>query len=115
VGFDDLPAGGESQPRAAFARFVRTVFRRIERLEDLRQFVGGNAAAHVANDEIDHLGCRVVLETNHEATAALHRLPGIDQKIQKDLLNLVANRCHLRHIVQVRFDGDAILRQLALH
>ena len=53
-------------------------------------------------------------QANEHAAAAGHGLAGVDQQVEQHLLNLVADRQHVGHVGQVRFDRDAILGQLAL-
>ena len=80
----------EADARAAFAAGVGAVLRGVEAVEDSRQLFGRNAAAGVANREVDGAGRRVGRDANHDATAAGHRLPGVGQQVEQHLLNLVA-------------------------
>jgi hypothetical protein len=98
VRFNDLAASGQAQPRAPFARFIGAGFRRVERLEDPRELVGWNAATAVADDQIDRVGRRIVLQANQHAAAAGRRLPRVDEQVEQHLLNLIADRAHVGHV-----------------
>ena len=113
MGFDHVAAEGESQASAAFAGGVGSALRREEAVEDSRQLVSRNAAAGVADREVDHACGRIVAQSQRDLAALLHRLPRVDQQVQQDLLHLVRVDERWRHRLKLRLDADAVFYELA--
>ena len=87
---DDIGTDAETQSRA-LPHFLR----RKERLEDARQMFGRDAAACVADFDNDMAGLQGGANTNFPSV--LNRVAGIDQKIHKDLVQLLRIARDLRN------------------
>ena len=87
---DDFAASGEADARAAFAGGVGAGLGRVEAVEDVGQLVGRDAAAGVADGEVDGACGWIGRNADENSSALGHGLPGVGEQIQEDLLNLIA-------------------------
>jgi hypothetical protein len=100
---------GDRQPQT---RSLADFFRREKRIEDLRLDLLRNSRAVIVDFENDRLVFGVVPRTGDEDAAAVrgeHRLLGVDDEVQQDLLELVRIGEDERQSRGERFvDGDVV-------
>src|SRR6266702_3830246 len=84
---DDLPADAQSQAAAAVAVLVGFLGR-VKRLEDQAELVGRDADPTVGHADLRHVRALILVELEAETAATRHRLAGIDDQIEEDLLDL---------------------------
>ena len=110
---DDLAADAEAQAGAAVAVLVR-LLGRVEWLEDQAQSFGWDAHAGVGHADLHHLRVRVGANVDPQASAPGHRLTGVDDKVEKDLLDLAWNNGGLRPAFKLLLHLHAMLAQVLL-
>ena len=108
---DDLPADAQAQAGAAVAVLVG-LLGRVERLEDQAELFRRDADAGVGDADLGHLRRGVLADLDRQPAAARHRLAGVDDQVEQDLLDLARHAGHLRPAVEPLLDLDAVLAQV---
>ena len=108
---DDLPAHAQPQAAAAVAVLVR-LLGAVERLEDHPQLVRRDAHAAVGDLDLGHLRRLVLADLDQQSAPARHRLAGVDDQVEQDLLDLAADHGHLGPVVVFLLDVDLVLAQV---
>jgi len=108
---DDLPTHAKPQAAAAVALIVG-LFGRVERLENQAKLFGRNADAGIADRDLGHPGLGVFTHVDREPTAFLHRLPGVDDEVQENLLDLAADDGNLGATVKTLLGLNLVLTQI---
>src|SRR5438105_2231313 len=87
---DDLPADAQAEAGSAVAIFIR-ILGRVEWFEDQAQLIDGDADARIREANLGHASVEVFTDIDSEPAAAGHRLPGVDDEIDQNLLDLAGD------------------------
>ena len=110
---DDLPAHTQPQAGAAVAVLVGQLGRE-ERLEDLPQVLRGDPGTRVGDLDLDRVAVVALADFEPQAAAVEHRLAGVDDEVQDDLLDLPRHDHGRRPALEALLDLDAVLAQVLL-
>lgn len=109
---DDFLARRQSETGPAFAGCIGTVFGGEERVEDFRQTFWCNAAAAIANRQLNEtVGC--CGGSNQQRAAFGHRLSSVDDQVHHDPLELIAAGLNLWCLAHFELHCDTVFLQFA--
>src|SRR5689334_6217645 len=84
----------------------------VEWLENKTETIRWNANPRIANAQLDHSCPLIDFDLKAQAATPWHGLAGINDKIEKDLLNLCRNHGRLRPSVVLFLNLDAVFAQV---
>ncbi len=114
VGFDDIFAGVESESGTALPCFIGSTFGGVVGVEDFCEFVLWDTGSVVADTQVDTVVFAVMGQSNNQLSAVAHCLPGVDQEVEENLLDLVSDRGDFWQAgFDLALDADSILLQFS--
>jgi hypothetical protein len=109
---DDVAADGQTQSGPTQARGVRPGLGGEEGLEDPSQVLGSDANAVINNAQLGQSTCGIGCQPKPDHASARHRLAGIDQKIDEDLLYLGGVDSGIGTIHELDLEADLVPSQV---
>ena len=111
VGLDDFATQRQPQSGSALSLKIGCLGRK-ERFENLPKLFFRDARAGVANQDLSHVVLDVPAHGDHQLATVFHRLAGIDDEIQQDLLYLAGVDLRVHLIFESSLQSDLMFLQV---
>ena len=108
---DDLAAHAQAEAGATVALLIR-ILGRVEGLEDTAELIGRDADPTVGNPNFHHMRCQILANVDPQTSTIEHRLTGINDQVQENLLDLTGNDLCDGPTVVALFNVNAMLGEV---